>query len=74
MFEFFSTIGRSITVFFSWLGTIIRSLVQLVTLLFQSVALPVQIAGFLPDIIASAVMITVLVAVANRLSGGGGGG
>lgn len=54
--------------------TIIRSLAQLVTLLFQSVSLPVSIAGFLPDIIASAVMITVLVAVVNRLSGGGGGG
>lgn len=74
MFEFFATIGKTLMMIFSFIGNMISSLVQAVTWTAQSVTTSMVIVGYLPSIIGTCVVLTLLICILNRFTFGSGGG
>ena len=74
MLEFFSMIGKSISLMFSMLGNMISSLFRAISGTFQSVGTVLGIVPFLPSVIGTCVVLTVSICVLNYLLGRNGGG
>lgn len=74
MFEFFASIGKTLTMIFSFIGNLITSMVNAVTWTAQSVTASLSIVGFLPSVIGTCVVLTLLICILNRFTFGSGGG
>ena len=69
MFDFFDMIAGWLDTIVNWVGSFLDHLLILLTLLQQLFALPLAIAGFMPPLIGTAVIATLLIFALKFLLG-----